>query len=510
MSEPGLPRDEIATAVVETRRMPSIVWLIPLVAIAIGGFVAWKTFSDRGPLITITLANAEGLEAGKTKLKYKDVEVGLLETVTLGDDFTQVIAHARMSKDAAPFLTEKTRFWVVRPRVAGGQVSGLGTIFSGAYIGMDPVRDAPATRHFRALEEQPVVTTDEPGARFELHSYEAGAIAPGTPLYYRKIEVGRVLSSTLDPSGEFVAIEVFVAAPHHERVHPNTRFWNASGVDVSVGAQGVQVDTESIVSMLIGGIAFDTVGEDHGPPAPDGTVFPLFPNQVATKREMYTQKVSYVLYFEQSVRGLHPGAPVELLGIPIGEVRDVKLEVDPDRKAFRIPVVVEVEPERISNLSVVSEDQRSRIDRLVAAGLRAQLKTGNLLTGQLLVSLEIQKDPKPAAIAWDQPIPVFPTVPTPIEEITQSLTELAKKLGKVPVDQIGEDLRRTLVVTQGTLAEATATLAATQNLVGADSPLQQDMRRALFELSDAARSLGLAAQQIESEPESVIFGKGKN
>ena len=172
--------------------------------------------------------------------------------------------------------------------------------------------------------------------------------------------------------------------------------------------------------------------------------------------------------------------------------------------------MVEVEPERIANLSVAGEARRERMDRLVASGLRAQLKTGNLLTGQLLVALEIQKDAKPAAIAWNEPIPVFPTVPTPIEEITQSLTELAKKLGKVPVDAIGEDLRQALVATQGTLAEAKQTLAATQTLVGPDSPMQQEMRRALFELSDAARSLGLAAEQIESEPESVIFGKGKN
>jgi paraquat-inducible protein B len=507
--DPSPPRGEIAEAVVETSRRPSIVWLIPVIALAVGAFVAWKAFSSRGPEITITLASADGLEAGKTKVKFKDVEIGLLESVTLDESLTKVVAHARMSRDAAPLLTEKTRFWVQKARVAGGQVTGLGTLFSGAYIAIDPVRDARSARHFEALPEAPVVTTDEAGKHFTLHSYRAGAVPVGTPVYFRRIEVGRVLSSALDPSGDFVVIEIFVAAPHDARVLATTRFWNASGFDMRVGADGLRVDTESVLSILVGGIAFDTNGAGPGPEAADGTVFPLYENRDATEREIYTQKFPYLLYFDQSVRGLHPGAPVELLGIQIGQVRDVKLEVDPEQKAFRIPVLIEIEPERVSNLTNLSSDRRARLDRLVADGLRAQLKSGNLVTGQLLVALEMQKDPQPAQIDWSAPVPILPTVPTPIEEITQSLTELAKRLGKVPVDQIGEDLRRTLVDTQSALREAQKTLAASRSVVGADSTLQVEMRRTLVELGEAARSLGLAAEQIETEPESVLFGKEK-
>lgn len=510
MTGPEPADREIAAAVVETKRRLSIVWLIPFVALAIGAFVAWRTYSERGPAITITLATAEGLEAGKTKIKYKDVEVGLVETVTLGENFSDVVVQARMAKQTTRYLTDRTRFWVVKARVAGGQVSGLGTLFSGAYIGMDPVAEGASTRQFRALDVAPVVTTDDPGKRFVLHSYGAGAVAVGTPLFFRKIEVGRVLSSRLDPSGDFVVIEVFVDAPHDERVHESTRFWNASGVDLSLSAEGVRFDTESVVSMLIGGIAFDTHGSDHGPPAPADAVFPLYENRDATQREMYTEKVEWLLYFDQSVRGLSPGAPVELLGIRIGQVRDVKLEADPEQRSFRTPVRIEIEPERIHNLTLPGASRRERMDALVARGLRAQLKSGNLLTGQLVVALDIHEDAPPATIAWDQPVPVFPTVPTPIEEITQSLTELAKKLGNLPLDQMTQDLQRTLATTQAALVEAKETLAATREMVGPESAVQVELQRALYELSDALRSLGLAAEQIESQPESVLFGKGKD
>jgi paraquat-inducible protein B len=469
--------------------------------------VAWRTFSERGPAITITLATAEGIEAGKTKVKYKNVEVGLVEEVGLADDLSTVVCRARMVKGAEEYLTEGTRFWVVKARVAGGQVSGLGTLFSGAFIGVDPVREGRQTREFRALDTPPVVTTDEPGRHFVLRSHRAGAVEVGTPLFFRKIEVGQVVSSELDGSGEFVTIRVFVRAPHDERVRTDTRFWNASGIDVSMSAEGVRIDTESVVSLLIGGIAFETTETGAGEPAPDDAVFPLYESREATQREIYTQKTYWMLHFDQSVRGLHAGAPVEFRGIPVGQVRDVKLELDPVQRRFRIPVVIEMEPERIGNLHVEGGERRAALDRLVEAGLRAQLKSGNLLTGQLLISLDMHESAPPAQIVWQEPYPEFPTVPTPLEEITESATQLVKRLEKIPFDRISEDLRRSLEAARATLVQAERTLASTSALVGPDSPVNQEMRRALVELTDAARSLGLAATQIESQPESVIFGR---
>lgn len=507
-SEPAL--DGVADAVVARRRRPSIVWLIPLVAALVGAFVAWRTFSERGPEITIRFENADGLEAGKTKVRYKNVEVGLVEEVVLAPELTHVEVRARMVKGAEAYLREGTRFWVVRARVAGGEVSGLGTLFSGAYIGLDPVREGRPQRRFEGLRAAPVVTIDEPGRHFELHSHRAGAVDVGTPVFFRRIRVGQVVSSELDASGDFVRIGIFVHAPHDERVLTGTRFWNASGIDVAVDADGVRVDTESLVSILVGGIAFETSESDGGERAPAGAVFPLYENREATKRAIYTERTSWLLHFDQSVRGLVPGSPVEFRGIRVGQVHDVRLEFDPGTGQIRIPVVVEIEPERFGRIDLDPAERRRRLDALVAAGLRAQLKSGNLLTGQLTVALDLHPDAPPAVIVWGEPYPEFPTLPTPLEEITESLTTLVKRLEKIPFERLGADLSASLAAARSSLVQAERTLAATQAAVGPDSSLSQELRRTLLELGEAARSLGLVADQIEREPNSLLFGRGRD
>jgi paraquat-inducible protein B len=519
--EPGRPAPGgVAEAVIETRSRPSVIWVIPVVAALVGAFVAWRAISERGPEITIRFASAEGLEAGKTKIRYKDVEVGLVEAIELTEDLSGVAVHARMVKEFTPQLTEKTRFWVVRARVAGGQVSGLGTIFSGAYIGVDPVREGRRAREFRGLDIAPVVTADQAGRHFVLRSYRAGSFEVGTPVFYRKIQVGEVVSSELDPSGEFVTVRVFVDAPYDARVRAGTRFWNASGFDMAMTAEGVRVDTESVASILIGGIAFDTPS-DGGEPADDEAVFPLYENREASERPIYTRRVRWLLHFDQSVRGLVPGSPVEFRGIPVGEVKDVRLELESEGH-IRIPVVLEVEPERFGGDQPEGEMRRAMLDRLVAAGLRAQLKSGNLLTGQLVVALDMHPDAPPARIVWGEPYPELPTIPTPLEEITSGLTEIVRKLERVPLDEIGADLRDSLaamaeltrqlnqdVVPQlnAALVQADRTLASANGMVGIDSPVNQELRRALVELTETTRALGLAAAQFEREPESLIRGR---
>jgi len=498
----------VAEAVVTTRRRPSIVWLIPAVAAIVGAFVAWRTFSERGPEIEIQFETAEGLEAGKTQVKYKDVEVGIVEEIHLRDDLAGVHCTARMVKSFEPYLNEGTRFWVVRPRVAGGQVTGLGTILAGSYIGVDPIRDGTRTREFVGLETPPIVTTDEPGKHFVLRSREAGSVDVGTPIFFKKIRVGEVVASELDASGEFVSIQVFVHAPHDARVNSGSRFWNAGGVQVTLGAGGVDVNVESLASLLIGGIAFDTPTESAGPPAPDGALFTLYESLAATRRETYAQKTHFMAYIDQSVRGLQVGAPVEFRGIQIGEVRDVKLEFDSASGQFRIPVRFEIEPERIANLGMVDRTtRREGLDRLVEDGLRAQLASGNLLTGQLIVQLDFHRGAKPAEIVWNEPYPQFPTVPAPLEEITASVQHLVKRLENLPLDDVVRSMNGTLEAAQGALAQAQETLATASTLVGPDSPANSELRRALVELSDAARSVGLAADQIQQQPDSLLFGR---
>ncbi len=503
--------DRVADAVVETRSRPSFVWVIPLVAALVGVFVAYRAISERGPEITITFKTAGGLEAGKTKVKYKDVEIGVVEEVLLSPDLSSVVCRARMVKGSDEYLREKSQFWVVEPRISGGQVSGLTTLLSGAYIGVDPVREGELADSFIGLEEPPIVTAEEPGRFFVLRSTGAGAIGVGSPVFFRRIEVGRVVSSQLDQTDDFVTTRIFVQAPFDQRVHVGSRFWNASGIDVSVSASGVKIDTQSLVSILIGGIAFDApehTGEAVAIAAQD-TVFPLYESREDSEKRHYARSVAYLLHFDQSVRGLVVGSPVEFRGIAVGEVKDVTLEFDTNRDQFRIPVLIEIQPERFTTIL----DEKSRdeaLDKLVASGLRAQLKSGNLLTGQLIVALDIFKDAKPAQIARNGPVPELPTIPTSLQEIEANLAHLVDKISRFPVDELGVELNASLKDLRGTLAQAERTLASANSMIGPDSDVREELARALLELSDAARSLGLAADQIESQPSSLIFGKKRS
>lgn len=499
-----------AEAVVTQRRRPSLVWLVPLVAVLAGTFVAWRTLSERGPEITIDFQTATGLEAGKTFVKYKDVEVGLVEKVELRSDLSGVVCRVRMVRDARSYLKEGTRFWVERARVRGTQVSGLGTLLSGAHIGVDPVREGKRAHHFTGLEAPPIVTSDQPGQRFTLRSYRAGAAEIGEPVYFRKIRVGEVLSSELDPSGDFVTTHIFVNAPFDARVRAGTKFWNASGLDVSLGADGVRVETESLVSLLVGGIAFETPEQLAAGAAPaSDTVFELYESRSASERPVLHEKYTWLVHFDQSVRGLKIGAPVEFRGIEVGEVTDLRLEWDAATMRFRIPVLIQIEPERIGQLGHPDPARRRGImDQLVAAGLRAQLKSGSLITGQLLVALDMHPDAVAATIAWSEPYPEFPTIGTPLEQIEANVAGLTKKLERMPLDEIGESLKTSLDALRLTLGTAERTLASANGLVGPRSPVNTELRRALVELTDAARALGLAADQIERQPNSLIFGKG--
>ncbi len=509
--------EAIPEAVVKTRSGVSIVWLIPLIAALIGGWLAWKAFSEQGPTITISFKSAEGLEAGKTKIRYKDVEIGQVENIELSEDLTHVLVTAKLVKGAGGYLTDKTRFWVVRASVRAGQVSGLGTLLSGAYIGIDPVTEGKSTRQFEGLEIPPVVTTGQPGHYFILRASRRGSLDVGAPVYYREIQVGEVVAYNVGEDAESIDFKVFVHAPYDQKVRENTQFWNASGLDVSVTAQGIKVDTESLVSILIGGIAFGAPeNETSGAMAQEDQVFHLYDNREAAKQKKYAEKRRFLLYFDGSVRGLSPGASVEFRGIQIGEVVDVKLQLNVMSQEFQIPVLIDLEPERVAptgqippewaKLSKV-ERQNRFFDQLVAQGMRAQLKTGNLLTGKLIVEMGIYDKVKTAAIDYSGEYPVLPTVPTSLEELTNRVAAILDKLEQFPIDRIGSNMDKTLEGLQLTVTQTQKTLLALGKTLSTDSPLQQEMQKTLEELSGAARSLRLLADYLERNPEAILRGK---
>jgi paraquat-inducible protein B len=544
----GVPKADIRSG----KRRISLVWLVPLVALAIGGWLVYKAISEKGPTVSIIFKSADGLEAGKTKIKYKDVELGQVTSIELSKDLTQVIVTAELVKQAQEFVSQNTRFWVVRARVAAGGVSGLGTLFSGAYIGLDPGKPGQPATHFEGLEVPPVVTTDVPGSHFRLRAASLGSLNVGAPVFFRRIDVGQVVSYQLDEDGQAVTIKVFIHDPHHQLVRKNTRFWNASGLDVAIGADGIRVDTESFVTLMIGGIAFDTPANTApGEPAAENDIFDLYKNRESVSEKTFARKNKWLLYFDGGVRGLQPGAPVELHGIQIGQVLDINLEFDVAKEAFRIPVLVETEPDRIKASGPLPQGAESQrvMDYLVEKGMRAQLKTGSLITGQLLVAIDMHPEAPPAKINWQGQYPELPTVPTAMEEMTASLTQLLNKFEKLPIEQIGSDLRDTVAGAkqlisspdlQKSITALNETLEQAQKFVAAlttgiapelktavsnldtaliqaqkltrslNSDVAPQLDRTLRELQAAARSIKVWAAYLERNPEALIRGKGKS
>jgi paraquat-inducible protein B len=532
------PPAEIPEAVATPphRWAPSIVWLVPIVAAAIGAWLAVQALLERGPEITITFKSAEGIEAGKTKIKYKNVDVGQVTTVSFSKNRESVVVHAQMMKDAEDFLRTDTRFWVVRPRIAGGTVSGLSTLFGGSYIGMDVGNATESQTDFKGLEAPPVVTSGIPGRQFILHGTDLGSLDVGAPVYFRRIEVGRVVAFHLDKDGRGVTVRVFIDAPYDQYVNYNSRFWQASGVDLTVNAGGVKLDTQSLVSVLIGGLAFETLPDAPvSQPAEADASFELFASRAAAFAPSTANFETFVMYFDESVRGLEKGAPVDFRGVNVGEVHEVDIEFDRKTKTVRIPVLIRFYPDRLERrefrqgAKVTPLERRQAIDAMVARGLRAQLRSASLLTGQLYVSFDFFPQASAAHVDWTTKPPTVPTVPGSLTDLESSLASILRKVDKIPFEDISDDLRRALSRTEtalkateelmqrldkdvapeakSALIEARRAMTDAQKVLATDSPLQEDARRALSEISRAARSLRTLTDYLERHPESLIRGK---
>lgn len=544
------PVERAPEAQVQTKRSFSIIWVVPIIALLIGGWLTFKAMSEKGPEITITFETADGLVAGKTTVKFKDVDVGKVTELELNDDASGVVATVEMTNNASSYLTDKTQFWVVRATVAAGEISGLGTLLSGAYIGCNPSTEGNKQTHYEGLEKPPILTADLPGRHFVLKSKELGSLDLGSPIYYRGIKVGQVVDYDFDETAEAVLFKVFIRDPFHKKVTDNTRFWNASGVDFTMDATGIKMDTQSLVSIMLGGVAFDLPEHaQQGEQAEEDKDFLLYEDRDASNEVSYNIKQYYLMYFNQSVRGLSPGAPVEILGIKVGEVVKVELLFDQTTLEFLIPVLVYFEPERLNlliteegkvargtakaeEIEATQKDKQGRnmvVKELVARGFRAQLKTGNLLTGQLFVDLANYPDAPPKELMTEQGYTVFPTIPAPFEQIVNRVDNILKKVEKVPFDKIGMDLQlavesltKTLDeikdmsgnINQETVPKINAALDQMQeamkgveSTLGPDSALSYNARQVTNELSMAIRSIRSLLEYLERDPQALLLGK---
>ena len=562
MSENGFPDgDGPVEAEVKHGRRISPVWIIPLAAALIGGWLVYKTLSEQGPEITIAFETAEGLVPGKTQIKYKDVVVGTVDAVTFDRAGRTVTATAKMEKTAESLLTDTARFWVVRPRVGIRDISGLGTLISGAYVELDPGSGGKTKHRFAALGQPPVVKADMPGTELLLTTTGLGSLSRGSPLYFKGIEVGEVLGYELAEDKSLVFVHVFVHAPHDQLVRRTTRFWNISGLNISMGADGMKIKTGTLRSLLMGGIEFETPNLlDGGPPVAEGTRFVLFAAKEDVEKTTVpdTEKVHFVMYFDSSVRGLSVGAPVEFRGIRIGSVLDLRLDLDADGSDFLIPVLVEVEPQRVSifrelvgpGLSV--EQRRVNLAGMVARGLRARLKTGNFITGQLFIDLDLHPGSPVNVVGKNPEYPEIPTIQPSLEEITNSVTDLLQKLQRLPLDTISGKILRTLdnadklvnsreirdaMVSLGevstrlesllanadeklvpqiaaalgqveaTLKRTESTLESIDSVVSPESELRYETQTAIQEISAAARSIRQFTEFLQRNPSALLTGK---
>lgn len=515
MPDEPLPSIPESRRVVRTKTRLSFVWIVPIVAALAGAWIAVTRVLGEGPVIEITFQSAEGLEANKTKIHYNGVELGTLTTIRLSKDHRHVIAHAQMNPDTADFLVEGTEFWVVRPRISGANVTGLGTLISGSYVAMEIGTSKKPKRRFEALEQPPVVTIDVPGRYFVLRAPSLGSLDTGTPLYFRRLQVGEVTSYKLDGDGKSLSVKIFVNAPYDQYVNPNTRFWNASGIDVSLDANGLSVRTQSILSILVGGIAFETPPVDPVlPPAEAETLFTLFESRDEAFKLPPSDPQLYVMVFDQSVRGLTTGAPIEFRGIPVGEVVQIQAQLDAKTFEFTVPVTVDLDAQRlgVELLDVapgadLSALRRKLIDSLVARGLRAQLRSGSLVTGAMYVALDFFPDAAPATVDWSKSPVAIPTVPGELEAIEASVVNIIKKLDRLPLEEIGEDVRSAIVDLDHTLQGARTTLDSANKLIAPDSVLSTELATTLQEVSRAARGLRVLADYLERHPEALLRGK---
>jgi paraquat-inducible protein B len=473
----------------------SLVWVIPIVAAAAGVWIAVTRILNQGPEITIVFSSADGLEAGKTKVNYNGLDVGTLTAIHLADDHQHVIATAAMIPHAKNFLVKDTKFWVVKPRISGLSITGLGTLISGYYIGVQLGQSQESERNFVALESPPFAS-NVPGRFFTLKTTQLGSLGEGTPIFFRQLQAGQVLSYELDKGGQFLNVKIFVQAPYDQYVNPDTRFWQASGIDMTLSADGLHLQTESVMSILAGGIAFQTPATDSPlPPADADTIFTLFDDRTDAFKPPPHDTHTYLLVFKQSVRGLTLGAPVQLGGITIGEVTQINPQFDVKTVEFTVPVTVSVDPERYgvkfmnapTGQDAVTTHKRV-LDTLVSRGMRAHLKTGNLISGSLYVSFDFYPDAPPVSLDWSQNPVQLPTKSGNIEALEDNVASLLKNL-----DQ--------------TVTNADKLLGNANQLIEPNSQLDTELDNLLLQGDGAMRSLSLLLDYLERHPEALIRGK---
>lgn len=535
----------------------SAFWLAPLLAAITGIYLAITFYSAQGPEIEIEFASAEGLVAGKTPIRYRDVNIGVVDKISLSEDLESVIVRAKMTVDSRRYLNQYARFWVVRPRVGASGVSGLSTLLSGAFIQVNSILDDNFEAEFVGLEQPPLTDEAAPGLRLKLQAKEAGYVSVGSPVYYRQVKVGQIEAQRFLDNYDGVEFTIFVNDPHHKIIRNTTKFWNVSGVDLTLNSSGFKVRTPSIEGLAQGGVAFDIIEEYEFPRmVEDGYLFTLHESRESATEEMIKDvssgKYQYVTYFDGSVRGLSKGAPVEFRGVQIGRVTEINLVYDQATDFVQVPVTIELQPERVRGFREGGINQSRMLENSIAKGLRAKLETGNLLTGQLFVSLDIYEEGLIQPLTRNEDgISIMPSESSDLQQVTKGVQQALAKINSLPLQELVENANATvaranLLMAQfeeigivnridGAIGSADAAINQYEKLargarkelgqlssqlqrfvatadesmqgIAPDSPLYYNLLNTLRDVQAASRAVLAVSESVEKKPEEFLFGK---
>lgn len=546
------------TAPATRRRRIPLIWLVPIVTALIGGWLAWDTYSKRGPTIVIQFESGDGLQAGQSQLKYRDITMGTVKSLAVTEDLSRVNVTVETTREAARLLTDKTIFWVVKPQLFAGKVSGLETLLSGSYIGMLPSTEPGKTQHhFIGSANPPILTSNVPGTIFKLQARKLGAISLGSPIFYRDLDVGTVLGWDLGEMARHVTIHAFVRAPFDKYVHDDSVFWNASGVSIKLGSDGVKVQMESVKALLLGGVAFDTRPNATSPPSRADHEFPLYADHDAATSAGFGRRLHIKSYFEGSVSGLEVGSDVTLHGLKIGEVTDLGLVFDPKIDRIVVPVLYVVEAERIAGIAARRDVPLGfGAAEMVRRGLRATLQSPSLISGGKIIALQFMPEEPPAELTREGEVFVVPSASGGgFDSLTRSAGEIMAKVNRIDFAAIGSsiasatkgldktingpELQRSLASLEATMkdvqdfthkldVDAAPALArlpkiaaqleeamtkvnrlagSVNSAYGTDSRFSRELDRLLPQLNDTARSFRALADLLSRHPEALIKGR---
>lgn len=550
-SNPSFPEAKVE------HRYFSAIWLVPIIAALVAGYLGARSFVERGPEITITFRSGEGLTAGQTPVKYKAVNIGTVQDISLNEDHSGVIVHVRMLASADSMLTDDTRFWVVRPRLNSSNFASLETLVSGTYIAIEPSdQDSGKQTQFTGLESPPNLVSDEPGTTYVLKAEKLGSISAGTPVYFRDVNVGEVIGYDIGDGFGPIKINILIHAPYDGFVKPGSRFWNASGVSLKTSDGGFHVQLQSLQAVLQGGIAFSTPFEVKDTSQASAKMnFTLYDNQKMADAADFTKPVDYVTYLQSTVKDLAPGSPVQIFGVPVGTVTSVKLIFDVQKAEPKVRVTFNVLPDRAFGVIDPKADTGQVAHQLVQSGMRVRLESSEIVLGQEVLSLEFVPNATQADVTMEGDALVLPGQAGGMDHLAEAIGDIAGKLNQIPFDQIGDHLNHLIATADQTLtssemqqalhsltvtlanaediskkadsnltpalqklpqiseqlqtaiSHANEFLAGVNNGYGQDSDFQRNTERVMNEVSEAARSIRLLADFLQRHPEALIQGK---